>query len=85
MINLLFLLIFISISIHSVFAEDTCGKVSIRSGLVVNGEQALPGEFPFLAALYKLETDQFFCAGNLITRRHVLTGEIIIKPYFINF
>jgi secreted trypsin-like serine protease len=68
-----FSLIFLSINL--VYSGDVCGKVSIRSGLVVNGEEALPGEFPFLAALYKIADDKFFCAGNLITRRHVLTGE----------
>jgi secreted trypsin-like serine protease len=72
MVFTLFLLFF---SINLIFAEDICGKVSIQSGLVVNGEEARPGEFPFLAALYKIADDKFFCAGNLITRRHVLTGE----------
>jgi secreted trypsin-like serine protease len=69
------LLFFVLLPINLINAEDTCGKVSIRSGLVVNGEATQPGEFPFLTALYKLETDQFFCAGSLITRRHVLTGK----------
>lgn len=64
---------------------DICGKASIRAGLVVNGEQARPGEFPFLVALYKYKNDKFFCAGNLITRRHVLSGECKICIIFINF
>jgi secreted trypsin-like serine protease len=68
-------LVLIFLLINFVSTEDFCGKVSIQSGLVVNGEEARPGEFPFLAALYKYKTDKFFCAGNLITRRHVLTGE----------
>lgn len=71
MIFIIFLLIF---KISSTLS-DTCGTLNIQAGLIVNGEEARKGEFPFLVALYKLENDQFFCAGNLITRRHVLTGE----------
>lgn len=68
------LLIFIKI--YFVFSQDFCGKVSINAGLIVNGIEARQGEFPFLVALYKLEDDEFFCAGNLITRRHVLSGKL---------
>jgi secreted trypsin-like serine protease len=68
-----FLLIFLKIP--QIFSEDYCGKVYITSGLVVNGELAQKGEFPFLVPLYTTKDEKFFCAGNLITRRHVVSGK----------
>lgn len=72
---MIFAVIILFLKFAFVFSEEFCGKVSISTGLVVNGEEARPGEFPFLVALYKIENDKFFCAGNLISRRHVLSGE----------
>lgn len=71
--NFALLLLFFKIS--QIASLDHCGTVNIQSGLIVNGEEAKRGEYPFLVALYKAQEDKFFCAGNLITRRHVLSGE----------
>jgi secreted trypsin-like serine protease len=69
------ILLSIFLQVSSTVCQNYCGKVSVPTGLVVYGEETLPGEFPFLVALYKFENDKFFCAGSLITRRHVLSGE----------
>lgn len=59
--------------IETKFTE--CGTTSYSVGHIVGGAEAKPGQWPFMAALVMRSTKQFFCGGNLISRRHVLTGE----------
>lgn len=54
----------------------SCGKVSFSIGFVVGGTETIRGQWPFLVALFNLETSKFFCGGSLITTKHVLTGKI---------
>lgn len=56
-----------------------CGRISLNVGLVVGGRETKRGEWPFLAALFLRQTVQFFCAGNLVTTQHVLTGKMSSK------
>ncbi|NDD92566.1 serine protease [bacterium] len=43
------------------------------SGLIVGGEEALPGEFPFIVSIQS-QGDFHFCGGSLIAKRWVLTA-----------
>lgn len=52
-----------------------CGKAPVLSGRVIGGTQANRGQWPFLVALEYREGNELFCGGNLISSRHVLTGE----------
>lgn len=70
---MIFLSVLILVNLSFLKAE-TCGNVAFSSGLVVNGLQVLRGQFPFLVALHKVENDKFFCAANLISNRHAITG-----------
>lgn len=80
-LNFYFFLFYISQEILQAISQS-CGKLSYGSGLIVNGEESKRGEFPFLVALIRISDQKFFCAGNLITKTHILTGEI--KVLFIN-
>lgn len=51
-----------------------CGKVNLSRPLIQDGNPALRGEWPFIAALHKVRESKFFCGGTLITNQHVLTG-----------
>lgn len=50
-----------------------CGTVA-ATGYVIGGTQVKPGQWPFLAALVLKDSNKFFCGGNIITKRHVLTA-----------
>lgn len=53
-------------------------------GLIVNGDQVSRGEWPFIAALFYTAGEKFFCAGTLITSKHVVTASHCIQPKFEN-
>lgn len=59
---------------RNVLNVDDCGKVSFSSGFVIGGTKSKRGQWPFLVAVFNLETNKFFCGGNLITSKNVLTG-----------
>lgn len=52
-----------------------CGAGSVTSNRILGGTETVKGQFPFMVALMKAADRRFFCGGNLITSRHVLTGE----------
>jgi len=53
------------------YTDDTNSKMS-------NGAVTLPGQWPWVVAIYNLINDEFInkfmCAGSILTTRHVLTG-----------
>ncbi|CAH0549017.1 unnamed protein product [Brassicogethes aeneus] len=54
-----------------------CGTVPAKPvGLIVNGQESAPGEWPWHVALMKFEgaASNYICGGTLITKRHVLTA-----------
>lgn len=55
----------------------TCGSSIRNSGLVVHGTSFSRGNFPWIVALIntKDRANKFFCAGTLVSNRHVITGE----------
>ncbi|XP_024871500.1 uncharacterized protein LOC112454375 [Temnothorax curvispinosus] len=62
---------------------NECG-ISGRSGgtnlLIANGEKTLPGQWPWLAALFVVRNGyEFQCAGSVLTTRHVLTAAHCLK------
>lgn len=62
----------VDLNFDKVFAN--CSNVPAAGGYIIGGEQIRPGEWPFLAALLFKQTRTFFCGGNLITKKHVLTA-----------
>lgn len=69
LLSLIFLTIF---SLPS--KSQNCGQFTFNAGLIVNGDATTRGEFPFLVALLMLREQSFFCAANLISQRHAVTG-----------
>ncbi len=56
--------------------SDECG-VKPSAQFVFGGEDAEPGEFPFIALLGFLESDKsikYTCGGTLINRHYVVTA-----------
>ena len=57
--------------------ERVCGKPAQTVGFIVNGADFKRGEFPWMVALLNKLRNQpeFFCAGTLVSTRHVITGK----------
>lgn len=51
-----------------------CGAGSISTSRILGGTETVKGQFPFLVALVRHPARRFFCGGNLISSKHVLTG-----------
>jgi secreted trypsin-like serine protease len=52
-----------------------CGKRLAPRAFVYNGKQAKPYSWPWLAAFTYRDNDEYFCAGSLVSKRHVVTGQ----------
>lgn len=61
-----------------------CGRVNISRPLIQNGNAALRGEWPFIAALHRVYESKYFCGGTIITNQHVLTGNNDFLAYMLN-
>lgn len=57
-----------------VIAQE-CGNVKYSSELIFGGKYAKRGQWPWLATLHDLESDEFFCGSTIISNRHLVTGE----------
>lgn len=58
--------------------QQECGVYS--QSLVVGGDRVREGEFPWLVAIFQKTVNnyQYKCAGNLISKKHVLSGKVSI-------
>lgn len=62
-----------------------CGIVTLIQGQSIGGTETKRGQWPFLVALHNIEKQKFFCGGNLISAKHVLTGNLsTINPLVAN-
>ncbi|XP_025987196.1 serine protease gd isoform X2 [Solenopsis invicta] len=50
------------------------------NNLMANGEKALPGQWPWIAAIFVVTTSyNFLCVGTVLTTRHVITAAHCMK------
>jgi hypothetical protein len=77
-----FLVIFVAISVICVDASEittrqppTCGKRLSGEGNVMGGRHTRLHSWSWLVVLHLKPTNTFFCAGSLISERHVVSGE----------
>lgn len=54
---------------------ETCGSSVRHSGFVTYGASLSRGDLPWKVALMYIENKEFFCAGTLVSKRHVITGK----------
>lgn len=59
--------------------EIECGTVNLVRPRILNGDQVLKGEWPFVAAIQN--QSQYICGGTIISKKHIITGEIILSIY----
>lgn len=59
-------LIIVSVAIEIVFSDF--------DERILGGDETSRGDWPFMASLFEVETQKFFCGGTLISQKHVLTG-----------
>lgn len=63
----------------NVVQAQECGNVKYTSGLIIGGEYAKRGQWPWLCAIHDSTSDEFFCGSTLISKKHVLTGELTVN------
>lgn len=54
-----------------------CGRTFETKDLnlrIIGGKTTKRGQYPFMAALHLIKNGTFFCAGSLISSKHVLSG-----------
>lgn len=55
-------------------SAGSCGDSVVGSGFIVGGDRIHRGQWPFLAALFRAKSGTYFCAGSVITKRHVISA-----------
>lgn len=60
-------------------SKNFCGSAAEFRGFIVGGRVTEPQKWPWLAALYYVPDNKFFCAGTLISDRHVVTGKKVFQ------
>lgn len=65
------------------YLEKNCGIAKNSNPLVARGKKTYPGEWPWLVAIFFAEVDlEYQCVGNLVSRKHIITGIIIKYNFF---
>jgi secreted trypsin-like serine protease len=67
-------------AIFKVFAlskidNNHCGSRHTVVGTIYGGDRANRNSWPWLVALFDRKNEKFFCAGSLISEKHVLSGK----------
>ena len=65
-----------------------CGRPKITGGFMFRGKDFKRGEFPWMVAMLNDQKSpvEFFCAGTLVSARHVITGKTQMqKQIFSSF
>lgn len=76
LLNFYFLLL--AISSFEVDAKANCGIGGGLTGLVVNGTKSTKGQWPWLVALFDIQSNEFFCGGSLINDQMIITVNLTI-------
>lgn len=61
-------------------AQHKCGLKGTPSGLIVGGVRSNRNEWPWLASLFHISTQKFFCAATIISEKIVMTAAHCIQP-----
>jgi Trypsin len=57
-------------------AREYCGRKFSATGLSFGGRRTHRNEWPWLVALIYLPKNAFLCGGSLVSKKHVISGEI---------
>lgn len=57
--------------------DEKCGRRRGFIGTIYGGTKTQKNDWPWLAALFYKPRDEFFCAGNLISNKHILSGTVV--------
>lgn len=55
-----------------------CGVKSGFVATIFGGERVEKGEWPWMVAFIHRKEEVFFCAGSLVSKKHILSGEAVI-------
>ncbi|XP_012521487.1 serine protease gd isoform X2 [Monomorium pharaonis] len=67
-------------------SNNECGITSYYTddinNLISNGEKALPGQWPWMVAIFVVRTSyEFLCGGSILTTRHIITAGHCMKEF----
>ncbi|XP_066592848.1 serine protease gd-like [Prorops nasuta] len=66
----------------NIFFKEECGKSYVTgvNPLIAKGDKTHPGQWPWLAAMFIVKINfEFQCAGNLLTKSHLITAAHCLK------
>jgi secreted trypsin-like serine protease len=66
------------LSLISISFAIECGKSNQFSSRVFNGQATDPGDWPWLASLFKIINGKYFCGSSLISESLLVTGVVKI-------
>jgi len=69
-----FVVVLISVTLVATASFDLCGRPRTSGGLLFGGNKATKSQFPWLVVLHHPKEDIYFCAGNIIAIKHILTA-----------
>jgi secreted trypsin-like serine protease len=55
--------------------SNRCGSRHTVVGTIYGGDRANRNSWPWLVALFDRKNERFFCAGSLISEKHILSGK----------
>jgi secreted trypsin-like serine protease len=70
-----FLLFVLTVQVYFVNANDPCGQRGGVGGLIYGGEEVKRGDWPWTVAFVHKTKNTFFCGGNLVSSKHVLSSK----------
>lgn len=70
-----FALIIVTCFLSEAQSVTFCGQRNAVIGTIFGGEEVSRNAWPWLVAFHNRLKKKFFCAGSLITEKHVLSGK----------
>lgn len=72
--------------LHFSYSHD-CGKVKVGTAFIAGGDESRKGQWPWLASLFKKNSNKFFCGSSIISKKHLLGGKksLILDTILIPF
>lgn len=62
-----------------------CGTAGVPTGLIFGGVQSKKDQWPWLVALYSIDSDKYFCGGTLLSSQLISTVcEFILTSFHFN-
>lgn len=79
-----FCLVIVFITNSHTSSDCQCGRKG-EAGKIVNEMKTMSNEWPWLASLYHIQSQTFFCGGTIISMNHVITAAHCVQSKGDNY